>query len=721
LSAHRGPGLAALRRAVVGQRAASRRLGRHAERHRGPLAIALGAVLALGLTAVLVVPGLATGDGLSAGRPSPGDVVAPRAISYPSRLLTDEAQRVAERSVTPVYGPRDRDVAERQRDRARDVLDYARLVVANPHATSDEKATELVVVPELVSLPVRQLDSLLAMDDGALARLTAEVPRLVRLQLRTAVTPPEVPLPPAEIMAAVDPAMDGALAEVVAHLASSFIVPNTRVDEVLTAAARQSARDAVEPRVVSYAAGQIIVRAGDPVRDEHLEAMAQLGLLHRPSGLRFAVAVATLMSVLTITAGAYLLRIEPGFWERTRALALGVCLIVSCALAARLALPGHTVLPYAFPAAAVAMTLGVVTRHEVGLAAGALVAVVIGWIGGGSLEMVVYVLVGSTVGVVVLDRVERLSVFLTAGLAVAAADLAVIAGFRLAESAIDPRGAAELAAMALGHGALSAGLTALLVLAAGPLFAVTTPVQLLELARPDHPVLRRLQLSAPGTYQHSILLGNLAEAAAAAVGADVLLVRVTAHYHDIGKTVRPQLFIENQLPGQNPHDALDPASSARLLIAHVTDGEQLARRHGLPQVIIDGILEHHGTMRTEYFYQQAAKESGQADLDDSAFRYPGPRPRSRETAILMLADASEAAVRAASPRSGLELEDVLERIFRQRIVSGQLDDCNLTLRDIQRVREVFVGVLQSIYHPRIRYPEGMEPQDAADLGTGGSG
>jgi cyclic-di-AMP phosphodiesterase PgpH len=198
------------------------------------------------------------------------------------------------------------------------------------------------------------------------------------------------------------------------------------------------------------------------------------------------------------------------------------------------------------------------------------------------------------------------------------------------------------------------------------------------------------------------------------------LVRVTAYYHDIGKIVRPQLFIENQLPGQNPHDALDPAASARLLIAHVTDGEQLARGHGLPQVIIDGILEHHGTLRTEYFYQKAAKESGQADLDDSAFRYPGPRPRSRETAILMLADASEAAVRAASPRSGLELEDVLERIFRQRIVSGQLDDCNLTLRDIQRVREVFVGVLQSIYHPRIRYPEGMEPPDTGAVGPGGT-
>lgn len=678
-------------------------------RHRGWAAVGLAAGLVVALTAVLVAPELDGDGGLVAGQPSPGDIVAPRPVTYESRILTERARAAAERSVAPVYGQRERTVAEEQRSRANDVLQYVTIVLSNPHADPSTQRADITAVPELARLPARQIDQLLALEPEGLARVADEVGRLVRLKLRSTVTPSEVPVPPAGLIDSVDATMDAPVAELVAHLASAFIVPNTMADEALTAAARQAAREAVEPQTVAYSAGQIIVRAGDPLREEHLEALAELGLLQSPFSWPAVAGLAALLTALVATAAGVLQRLTPGFYVRTRPLAVAAGLIVLVAAAASIAVPGRPLLAFGFPAAAVAMIIAVVLGMEAGLVAGAIMAVVVGLTGRPDLELTVFVLLGSSAGAVVLGRIERFSAFLVAALAVTASDLAVIAGFRLAGPGVDLQAASELSATALANGALSSGLSAVVILAAGSLFGVTTSVQLLELARPDHPLLRQLQLKAPGTYQHSILLGNLAEAAAAEIGADVLLVRVAAYYHDIGKTVRPQFFIENQLPGQNPHDQLDPESSARVLIAHILDGEQLARRHRLPDAIVAAILEHHGTLRAEYFYRQAVADADGAAVDASHYTYPGPRPRSRETAILMLADASEAAVRAASPRTSDEMDAVIERIFADRVAEGQLDESDLTLRDLKRVRSVFVSVLQSVYHPRIRYPEGVEP------------
>jgi putative nucleotidyltransferase with HDIG domain len=324
----------------------------------------------------------------------------------------------------------------------------------------------------------------------------------------------------------------------------------------------------------------------------------------------------------------------------------------------------------------------------------------------------VYVLLTSIAGSVVLSRIERLTEFLTAGAAVGLAGLASIAAFQSASPLADLRGAVELSSAAAVNATLATGLAALGALAAGALFGITTSIQLLELARPDHPLLRQLQLLAPGTYHHSILIGNLAESAAAAIGADVLLCRVTAYYHDVGKTLRPYFFIENQTQGHNPHDGLDPLASATIVIAHVLDGAELAADNGLPQPVIDAIYQHHGTTRVEYFYHRAMEMHGQEQVDEADYTYPGPRPQTREMAILMLADVAEAAVRAANTQSPTEVDAVLERVFEQRLTTGQLDQSELTLRDIQRIRKAFVGVFRRMYHPRIQYPTGVAPSAA---------
>ncbi|MBC7317037.1 MAG: HDIG domain-containing protein, partial [Chloroflexi bacterium] len=212
-------------------------------------------------------------------------------------------------------------------------------------------------------------------------------------------------------------------------------------------------------------------------------------------------------------------------------------------------------------------------------------------------------------------------------------------------------------------------------------------------------------IKAPGTYHHSIVISNMAERAAEAIGADTLLTRVGSYYHDIGKTLQPYFFTENQTEGENPHDALDPRTSAEIIISHVTKGLELAEKAKLPDKVRAFIPEHHGTTLVTYFYRRANQEADGQEVDEAHFRYPGPKPQSKETAIVMLADSVEAWSRANRPATQAEMERLVRQVINDRLVSGELDECDLTLKDLDRIRESFISVLQGIYHPRIQYPE----------------
>jgi len=268
---------------------------------------------------------------------------------------------------------------------------------------------------------------------------------------------------------------------------------------------------------------------------------------------------------------------------------------------------------------------------------------------------------------------------------------------------------------ALLNGIASASLTVILQFFLAQFLGLTTALQLMEISRPDSPLLQMLLRNAPGTYQHTLQVANLAEQAAERIGADPILTRVGALYHDVGKVLNPMFYIENQVPGSpNPHDKLAPTASARIIIQHVIDGQELARKYRLPGRIRDFILEHHGTMLTSYQYAKAleAANGDESKVDQEQFRYPGPKPGSRETAILMLADGSEARVRADRPKDENEMRNVIRSVIENRVASGQLDDTNLTLRDLDQITDSFTTTLRGIYHPRIEYPK-IEKHTAA--------
>jgi len=237
---------------------------------------------------------------------------------------------------------------------------------------------------------------------------------------------------------------------------------------------------------------------------------------------------------------------------------------------------------------------------------------------------------------------------------------------------------------------------------------LTTALQLIEISRPDLPLLQFFLRNAAATYQHSLQVANLAEQAAELIGADALLTRVGALFHDVGKALNPMFFIENQPHGEmNTHEDIDPVEASAAIIAHVTDGVTLAHKHKLPRRIDDFILEHHGTMVTRYQYNQALEKAGgdASKVDVEKFRYPGPRPRSRETGLLMLADGSEARARAQRPQTEDDIRKIVLATIEGAQKQGQLDNTQLTLRDLSIITDAFVTILRGAYHPRITYPK----------------
>jgi len=238
------------------------------------------------------------------------------------------------------------------------------------------------------------------------------------------------------------------------------------------------------------------------------------------------------------------------------------------------------------------------------------------------------------------------------------------------------------------------------------LFKTVTNISLLELADFNHPLLQRLILEAPGTYHHSIVVGNLSEAACQAIGANALLARIGAYYHDIGKLQKPEYFSENQAIEQSKHDSLSPTISKMVIMHHVKEGVELARKSKLNALLIDFILQHHGTSLVYYFYCRALEnqEKGQ-EIKEEGFRYPGPKPKTKETAIVLLADSVEAAARSLKEATPANIEEVVHKIINNKFIDGQLDECDLTLKDLERIASIFIRILSGIYHNRIIYPE----------------
>lgn len=642
------------------------------------------------------------------------DIVARSAITYVSEVLTEQKRIEAEARVGDVYTDPDTAVARRQLELLRSTLAYISNVRADSFATLAQRQSDLEALEAVDLSQETSMLLLLSTEQRWQAILTESIAVLERL-FRSPIRADELENTRNQLPLSISLTLSEDQARAVAEIVSSFLVPNTSYSEVLTAAERQAARQAVPDVSRSYAVGQTVVRSGQVLTEVDVEALLQLGLVQPPLRGRDLGSAAALVVVMGLFLLLYLRRFS-GMLNDNRRLMVIPLLFLFFLITARLVIPDHVIVPYAFPLAAHGLIIASLFGAQLGIIISLPLAIMVAYGMPNTLEMTLFFMLGSLFGVLALARGRRIFQYFWAGLAVMLAGSLVVLIFYPQRSSADWAGMATLIGAAAFNGLAVAGLTIVVQYFLAQFLDLTTPLQLIELTRPDHAMLQKMLHEAPGTYQHSLQVANLAEQAAERIGADGLLTRVGALYHDIGKTANPSLFIENQLQGfANPHDSLTPLTSATLIIRHVTDGLALARQYRLPVRIRDFIAEHHGTTIARYQYTKAVNAVGgdESQVNIELYRYPGPRPKSRETAILMLADACEARFRADRPQDEEALHTLIRGMIDARVALGQLNDTHLTLHDLEQIAVSFTMTLRGLYHPRIQYPQQLpQPGEA---------
>jgi putative nucleotidyltransferase with HDIG domain len=676
-------------------------------------------VLILILTAILAVDLLPSAPvDYRVGELVREDIAAPKAISFTSSTLTDQA-RTAARAGVPLQFDFTADkaiaIANEQANAFNDRVRRVDTAFATDLKAAERIALLETAVPDLSDTTQATLEKI---DAPRWAAIRTEAARVLDATERTELRDTQA----AETRATIESRMGGDLDEAERMLAAEIIRPlivaNSSFSQTLTDQAKDRAAENVQPVEVDIAQGEVVVRNGTPLTAADLEAIQALGL-----GQDAPLDVATLagwflLAVLAVTILlAWIWRFRPLLWHRGNVLLLIGLLFVGVSVALKIT-AGRELLGYFLPTAAIGMVLTILLDASVATIVMVLVAVMGGALAGSSLEFASYIFFGGLAGILAIRKGDRLQTFVQAGIAVFVVNALVVSVFSLLGTR-DIRGVLELwfasGASAAGSAVAAVGTFAVL----GSAFGILTVFQLLELANPSQPLLRRLLVETPGTYHHSLMVGNLAERAAEAIGGDPLVTRVAAYYHDIGKLSNPLAFIENQAGGENIHDQLEPEVSAQILKQHVADGIDTAYAAKLPKALIAYIPQHHGTAVMSYFLARARERAAEpygglataegakaaAAVDERRFRHAGPKPQSREAALIMLADSVEASVRSLESRDEPAIRAMVSRIIDERVADGQFDESDLTFRDLERIKDAFVAQLLGMYHTRIAYPQ----------------
>jgi putative nucleotidyltransferase with HDIG domain len=656
---------------------------------------------------------------LEVGSVAPSELRAPRTLAYASEVLTRQRRDEAAAAVPDVLVF---DTAVRARQLADLDRRLERIDVARHDVTLSPSAREGAINAAAEGRLSDRSAALFATASDSLWQFLAGQARATLSGVMAgSITASDVQGQRERLLASTAPDAAPDQVRALAELLAPLVAPTVVVDRGRTGALRAEAAAAQPEVVVTVQAGDVVVRAGDALDGASIERLNALGLRSRAVDLA-TVGTAGLFSVtLGALWGCFLLFAGTPVLEGLRRPALAAFLLAAPLLATRVALP--RLLPdvagdqmvFLVPLATGPMLAMVLLDGATALLVSLTLALGTGFLlvnlppeRGAlgeveALRLVLVVAVMAAVAALLSARAQTVTRFLRAGIGGALVAFAVLAVFWLLDPVREASGLARAAGATLGGGLLAgfAATGGFVLLRRG--FGIVTRAELMELAQLNHPLLRRLQDEAPGTFQHAVLVGNLAERAADRIGADALLVRVGAYYHDVGKLTGPAFFVENIHSGANPHDGLDPLQSTRVIHQHVTAGVDLARRERLPEAVVRFIPEHHGTRLMTFFYRRAAEAD--PEIEPDMFRYPGPRPRSRESALVMLADACEATVRAAIDRDEERIRAIVDGIIRERIEERQFDDCAISLRDLAVVADSFTRSLSAVYHPRVQYPE----------------
>ncbi|OYD58309.1 hypothetical protein CGZ90_08665 [Fictibacillus aquaticus] len=654
--------------------------------------------------------------------PSPADIRSPKAVILENE--TEERKRKAETAVEDIYYY-DKGAGLEQARKLTELLDAiqkineveAKKKKDEAKLTMDEKISQIndvkgdaQVSPAslgvLFNASSDRLESVKTLSTSVISSLMNEEIELSKVQTARE---------NAEQIISQNASYPDDLKDAAVELTQSFIIHNKVLDYEKTRVKRKEARDSVQQAEIKE--GEVIVSEGDLVTAEVYKRLELAGLTSKK--ISYKPFIGLLLFIILLLAGLYYF-VKDSFNKdnnKKHAVIYVILFLFSLIMMKVVSLAGisgHMYLYFIVPIAAGTMMLKMLFSEQLALVTNIVLSLCAALIfnensaSSFNFVMALYILISGIAGVVYLGKKHIKNKIIRAGFFVSFVNICSVLFILLVQDGT--YSAAETGAE-LGAAFISGFLSSVLTLGLLPVieswFGILSTAKLIELSNPNHPLLRKVLMEAPGTYHHSIMVANLSEAACESVGANGLLARVGSYYHDVGKAKRPHFFIENQMNMENPHDKIAPHLSKTIITAHPYDGADMIREFKLPKEIVDIAEQHHGTTLLKYFYHKACQQSDK-EISESEFRYPGPKAQTKETAIIGVSDAVEAAVRSLSRPTPVKIEQIIKKIIAERLEDGQFDECDITLKELDTVATTLSNTLKGIFHSRIEYPEEMK-------------
>jgi len=647
---------------------------------------------------------------LGIGRVPTEDIITREEGSFISAILTEQERTQVLSQVATVFSPADPGVARQQRDLTEQILAFIDNVRADNFASLDQQIADIKAITALqLDESEDTISAILQLPDESWQQVRNEIVLALERVMSAEIRSADLERARAQLPNQVSLRLTEKQSRIVTEITADLIRANTFENPDQTAINQAAALAEVEDQQRQFIAGQIVAPAGQRIDALSFEALQELGLLARTSDRAPRILRALLASSLVaILLALYISRFEPQLISSESSNLLLIAVLFLVALAAMRAFGNANI--YLMPAAALGIVYVAISKPNLAIVAAIGFAFLSSLLSRSpSLEIASLIAAGNIGAILTLRNAGRLNNYFLAGLFVGLANTAIVAIFAL-QIGFRPNDVTNML-QALFSGVLIVPTAAFGVMyMLTVMFNLSTPFKLMDLSQPSKPLLQRLLREAPGTYQHSLQVANLAEQAAQAIGAETQITHVASLYHDIGKMSNPFFFTENQQHISNPHDELDdPYRSADIIINHTIEGDNIARRHNLPHRIREFIREHHGTTQVYVFYQRALAAAGdESSVDIADFSYPGPIPQSRETAIVMMADSCESASRAVKPQTNKAITDLVHGIIEGKRNSGQLDDSNLTLNELRTIEETFIDIFRGLFHPRIDYTKAVQ-------------
>jgi len=643
---------------------------------------------------------------LKVGQVSRNDIIASKTMTFTDQEKTEELKRIAASSAPRVY-EEDNTADNVIREKIHGLFAAVRIKAEKPEAQEEA----IIQLKKEYGEEISDKTIALLIEDplNIRDRLEEEAISILDSKLGERILPEDLLRVKDELA---QEAMEMDLSKeyrlALANILENMIRPNMTPNEEATRKKRQEVVEQVEPVRLTVRQGEVIVRKGDVVTEDDIKILEALGLMKTRVKYLNIIGMIIIILSITIIANYYFVRYKPKFMQEQKNLIfLELMVVIILVIAKIINYFQISYLIYLVPVAMASILTAVLINTDIAVMLTVFLSLLVGLVFNNDFNVVISSFIGGLVGIFSVARVNQRNDLVRAGFNVSGVLVIVILGLTMNMAFSNWIYILWSILIGVLNGILVAILANGLLPYLENTFGMTSSVKLLELSNPSQPLLKKLLVEAPGTYHHSVIVGNLAETAADNIGANSLLTRVGANYHDIGKIKRPYFFTDNQFGGGNPHDKLSPNLSSLIIKSHVKDGVEMAREYNLPESIIDIIKEHHGTNLISFFYQDAMKDNKHDSVEESDFHYDGPKPQSRESAIIMLADIVEASLRSKQFNKGNHnrIEGIVRELIREKLTEGQLDESELTLKDLDIIVDSFVKVLTGIYHQRVDYPE----------------